>query len=63
MRHYPIDEQERRLAGDQSAKRPSDQPERFDLGELTAAVERLLRRDLEIARERGRGKRRRSGWR
>ncbi len=31
--------------------------EQIDIDELTAAVERLLRRDLEIARERLRGSR------
>ncbi|HEY0602318.1 MAG TPA: hypothetical protein VGD58_05360 [Herpetosiphonaceae bacterium] len=41
--------------GEQSATEPKDGKSTIDLDALTAAVERLLRRDLEIANERLRG--------
>lgn len=41
--------------GEQSATEPMDGKSTIDLDALTAAVERLLRRDLEIANERLRG--------
>jgi hypothetical protein len=41
--------------GAQSAAEPNDKAATIDLDALTAAVERLLRRDLEIANERLRG--------
>ncbi|HEX6289746.1 MAG TPA: hypothetical protein VFZ66_11175 [Herpetosiphonaceae bacterium] len=44
--------------GAQSAEEPMDGKPAVDLEALTAAVERLLRRDLEIANERLRGLRR-----
>ena len=38
--------------GEQSAEEPMDGKPPVDLEALTAAVERLLRRDIEIANER-----------
>ena len=42
---------------DQGSQRPEDEPadDEIDMDALTAAVERLLRRDLAIERERLRG--------
>jgi hypothetical protein len=41
--------------GAQYATEPTNNTATIDIDELTAAVERLLRRDLEIANERLRG--------
>ncbi len=51
------DNQVRQPAGELPAEQPARASARADIAALTAAVERLLRRDLEVARERLRGNR------
>lgn len=44
--------QEQESSGERSAEEPQPDAAKVDIVALTRAVERLLRRDLEIARER-----------
>ncbi len=47
-----MDEQEQQPEGVRPAKEPPAGQNAIDIDALTAAVERLLRRDIEIERER-----------